>query len=38
VLTHRLVLAAQAEVRGVSAAGVLAEVLDGVRIPAMARQ
>jgi MoxR-like ATPase len=35
VLTHRLVLAAQAEVRGVTAAAVLAEVLAGVRIPAL---
>jgi MoxR-like ATPase len=33
VLTHRLVLAAQAEVRGVTAAAVLAEILDTVRIP-----
>jgi MoxR-like ATPase len=33
VLTHRLVLAAQAEVRGVTAAAVLAEVLDEVRVP-----
>jgi MoxR-like ATPase len=33
VLTHRLVLSAQAEVRGTTAAGVLAEVLDTVRVP-----
>ncbi|HEU5160078.1 MAG TPA: MoxR family ATPase [Streptosporangiaceae bacterium] len=35
VLTHRLVLAAQAEVRGTTAAGVLAEIVDGVRVPAL---
>lgn len=34
VLTHRLVVAAQAEVRGVTAATVLDEVLDSVRVPA----
>ncbi|MEO3862840.1 MoxR family ATPase [Acrocarpospora sp. B8E8] len=34
VLTHRMVVSAQAEVRGVSAADVLAEVLDTVRVPA----
>lgn len=33
VLTHRLVVTAQAEVRGVTAAAVLAEVLDSVRVP-----
>ncbi|MFB9545384.1 AAA family ATPase [Micromonospora sagamiensis] len=33
VLTHRLVVAAQAEVRGVTAAAVLAEVLETVRVP-----
>ncbi|MDH2426423.1 MoxR family ATPase [Sphaerisporangium sp. TRM90804] len=33
VLTHRMVVSAQAEVRGVSAADVLAEVLDTVRVP-----
>lgn len=33
VLTHRLVVAAQAEVRGVTSAAVLAEVLDTVRVP-----
>ncbi|WP_117212528.1 AAA family ATPase [Allorhizocola rhizosphaerae] len=38
VLTHRLVLAARAEVRGVTAAAVLAEVLDGIRIPVLATQ
>ena len=36
VLTHRLVLSAQAEVRGATASAVLAEVLDGVRVPALA--
>jgi MoxR-like ATPase len=35
VLTHRLVLAAQAEVRGTTAAAVLTEVIDGVRVPAL---
>jgi len=35
VLTHRLVLAAQAEVRGVTAAAVLAEVFDSVRVPVL---
>jgi MoxR-like ATPase len=35
VLTHRLVLAAQAEVRGTTTASVLAEVLDGVPVPAL---
>ena len=35
VLTHRLVLAAQAEVRGATTAAVLGEVLDGVRVPAL---
>ncbi len=35
VLTHRLVPAAQAEVRGTTAAAVLAEVLDGVRVPTL---
>src|SRR5919197_1232659 len=35
VLTHRLVLAAQAEVRGTTAAAVLAEVIDAVRVPAL---
>ncbi len=35
VLTHRLVLSAQAEVRGTTTAGVLAEVLDEVRVPAL---
>jgi MoxR-like ATPase len=34
VLTHRLILTAQAEVRGITAAQVLAEALDTVRIPA----
>ena len=33
VLTHRLVLTAQAEVRGTTAGAVLAEVLDTVRVP-----
>jgi MoxR-like ATPase len=36
VLTHRLVLNAQAEVRGATAAGVLAEVLASVPAPAPA--
>jgi MoxR-like ATPase len=35
VLTHRLVLAAQAEVGGTTAAAVLSEVLGGVRVPAL---
>ena len=35
VLTHRLVLAAQAEVRGTTTASVLTEVLDGVPVPAL---
>jgi len=35
VLTHRLVLAAQAEVRGVTAAAVLGEVLDAINIPSL---
>ncbi len=35
VLTHRLVLAPQAEIRGVTSAAVLGEVLDGVRIPVL---
>jgi MoxR-like ATPase len=35
VLTHRLVVAAQAEVRGTTAAAVLTEVIDGVRVPAL---
>ncbi|HEX6683491.1 MAG TPA: MoxR family ATPase [Candidatus Limnocylindrales bacterium] len=35
VLTHRLVLAAKAEVRGVTAVAVLDEVLDGIRIPVL---
>jgi MoxR-like ATPase len=35
VLTHRLVLSAQAEVRGTTTASVLAEVLDGVPVPAL---
>jgi MoxR-like ATPase len=33
VLTHRLIVAAQAEVRGVTAAAALGEVLDMVRVP-----
>ena len=36
VLTHRLVLAAQAEVRGVTAASVLADVIDSIRVPVLA--
>ncbi|KLL11359.1 MoxR family ATPase [Protofrankia sp. BMG5.30] len=35
VLAHRLVLSAHAEVHGNTAAGVLAEVLDSVRVPAL---
>ncbi len=35
VLTHRLVLSAQAEVRGTTTSAVLTEVLDGVRVPAL---
>jgi MoxR-like ATPase len=35
VLTHRLVPSAQAEVRGVTGAAILAEVLDSVRVPAL---
>jgi len=35
VLTHRLVLSAQAEVGGTTADRVLAEVLDAVRVPAL---
>jgi MoxR-like ATPase len=35
VLTHRLVLSAQAEVRGTTAAGILREVLETVRVPAL---
>lgn len=35
VLAHRLVLSTQAEVRGATAASVLAEVLDSVRVPAL---
>lgn len=35
VLTHRLVLAPQAEVRGTTTASVLAEVLDGVPVPTL---
>ena len=35
VLTHRLVLAAQAEVRGTTTASVLTEILDGVPVPAL---
>jgi MoxR-like ATPase len=35
VLTHRLVLAAQAEVRGTTTASVLTEVLDGVPVPSL---
>ena len=35
VLTHRLVPAARAEVHGTTAAAVLSEVIDGVRVPAL---
>jgi MoxR-like ATPase len=35
VLTHRLVPSAQAEVRGVTGAAILTEVLDSVRVPAL---
>jgi MoxR-like ATPase len=35
VLTHRLVPSAQAEVRGVTGAAILAEVLDSVRVPVL---
>lgn len=35
VLTHRLILSAQVEVRGIRAEDVLAEVLDSVRVPAL---
>lgn len=35
VLTHRLVASAQAEVRGITVATILAEVLDSVRVPAL---
>ncbi|GAA1755042.1 MoxR family ATPase [Luedemannella helvata] len=35
VLTHRLVLSAHADVRGTTAAQVLAEVLDSVRVPTL---
>ena len=38
VLTHRLVLTAEAEVRGASAADVLAEVIRSVPVPAVSRR